>query len=308
MTAIPHLQKQLQELLVSPPAGFRVEPTSDIYVWTIWFTGPADSPYAGGQYRAVMRFPRDFPMKPPDFRIISSFWHPNVYPNGRFCISILHAPGEDDLNAEESALMRWTPVRTISSVLLSIMALLNDLDPLDSGAPANVDALSQYRKHPEQFLAQCAELAKKSIRELPPNFIPPSLEEPPAKHHSPTGGWLSGDDVYGSGGGNSSIHAGGSSHHSGSKMTCDSFADEPENNDEFGDYIHDEDESGDDSMESDFGSLKSAGAGDRDRDYRDELEQLRSMDFAPDKSDESLLELLKKHRGEIACVIIELSE
>lgn len=308
MTAIPHLQKQLQELMASPPAGFRVEPGHDIFAWTIWFTGPAGSPYEGGQYRATMRFPRDFPMNPPDFRINSSFWHPNVYPNGQFCISILHSPGEDDLNAEESALMRWTPVRTISSVLLSIMALLNDLDPHDSGAPANVEALIQYRKHPEEFRKKCALLAQKSLAELPENFIPPSLEEPPTKRRSRNGGWLSGDDVYASGVGSSSMNAGGSSHLSGSKMNPDSFGDEVEHHDEFDDFIDDDEESEDTCMGAGMGSLKAASNGYHERDYREELEQLRGMDFAPDKSDETILELLKKHRGEIASVILELSE
>lgn len=307
MAAIPHLQKQLQELVASPPAGFRVVPTSNIYAWTIWFTGPEGSPYAGGQYRAVMNFPRDFPMSPPDFRITSSFWHPNVYSNGRFCISILHAPGEDDLNSEESALMRWTPVRTISSVLLSIMSLLNDLDPDDSGAPANVDALVQYRKEPEQYREKCHALAQKSLTELPENFIPPSLKEPATKVH-PSLDWLSSDDMYASGAGSCSSHATGSGNLLGSKTHPESSEDDLDRDDEFDDVLLDVEDMCEDGTETEYGSQGSASSGSRKRNYRDELQQLRDMDFASDKSDETLLELLTKHRGEIANVIIELSE
>jgi len=39
-------------------------------------------------------------------------WHA-VYPDGRVCISILHAPGEDP-NGYELASERWTPVHTVS--------------------------------------------------------------------------------------------------------------------------------------------------------------------------------------------------
>jgi len=36
-----------------------------------------------------------------------------VYPDGRVCISILHAPG-DDPNGYELASERWSPVHTVS--------------------------------------------------------------------------------------------------------------------------------------------------------------------------------------------------
>lgn len=177
MSALPYLQKQFRELSKDPPAGFRVESEASLYTWVVWFSGPQDTPYAGGQYKAVLNFPKEFPMEPPTFQIVSSFWHPNVYHDGLVCISILHPPGEDSMNAEESAMMRWTPVQTIRSVLISIISLLSDPDPKDSGAPANVDALVQYRKDRESFTKKCAQLAAKSLRELPEGFVSPSLHE-----------------------------------------------------------------------------------------------------------------------------------
>lgn len=176
MSAIPHLQKQLRELTASPPAGFRVE-SDDLFLWIVWFAGPEGTPYAPGIYKAELRFPKEFPMEPPTFKILSSIWHPNVYADGRVCISILHPPGEDEMNSEETAMMRWTPVQTIRSVLLSVVSLLSDPDPKDAGAPANVDALVQYRKKRAEFDAHCKQLAQKSLSELPPDFVPPSHED-----------------------------------------------------------------------------------------------------------------------------------
>ncbi|EKG04734.1 ubiquitin-conjugating enzyme protein, putative [Trypanosoma cruzi] len=176
MSAIPHLQKQLRELTTSPPAGFRVE-SEDLFTWTVWFAGPEGTPYAPGIYRAELRFPKEFPMEPPMFKVLSSFWHPNVYADGKVCISILHPPGEDEMNKEETAMMRWTPIQTISSVLLSVVSLLSDPDPKDAGAPANVSALVQYRKDRAAFNSYCHQLAQKSLSELPPNFIPPQKED-----------------------------------------------------------------------------------------------------------------------------------
>ena len=41
----------------------------------------------GGFFKASMKFPADYPNMPPTLKITSDFWHPNVYPDGRVCIS-----------------------------------------------------------------------------------------------------------------------------------------------------------------------------------------------------------------------------
>ena len=47
-------------------------------------------------------------------KFVTPIWHPNVYPNGEVCISILHEPGEDTTNPQETAAMRWNPIHTVS--------------------------------------------------------------------------------------------------------------------------------------------------------------------------------------------------
>ena len=39
-------------------------------------------------------------------------WHPNVYDDGRVCISILHSAGDDPMGYETAA-ERWSPVHTV---------------------------------------------------------------------------------------------------------------------------------------------------------------------------------------------------
>lgn len=51
------------------------------------------------------------------------FFHPNVYPNGTVCISILHPPG-DDPNMYESSSERWSPVQSVEKILLSVVSML----------------------------------------------------------------------------------------------------------------------------------------------------------------------------------------
>lgn len=53
------------------------------------------------------------------------------------CISILHPPGPDPVNLEETAAERWRPVLGVEAILMSVMSMLGSPN-LDS--PANVDA------------------------------------------------------------------------------------------------------------------------------------------------------------------------
>lgn len=70
-----------------------------------------------------------------------------MYSSGKVCISILDPPRADELSVDGAISMRWTPVQTVRSVLISVISLLSDPDPKDAGAPANVEALVQYRNH-----------------------------------------------------------------------------------------------------------------------------------------------------------------
>lgn len=50
-----------------------------------------------------------------------------VYPDGRVCISILHAPGDDPMGYESSA-ERWSPVQSVEKILLSVVSMLAGKD------------------------------------------------------------------------------------------------------------------------------------------------------------------------------------
>jgi len=45
-----------------------------------------------------MKFPQDYPNNPPEMQFKTKMWHPNIYDDGKVCISILHAPGVDAMN------------------------------------------------------------------------------------------------------------------------------------------------------------------------------------------------------------------
>eukprot|EP00850_Spirogloea_muscicola_P015045 SM000112S23987 [mRNA] locus=s112:195875:196795:+ [translate_table: standard] len=142
-----------------------------------------------------MSFPSNYPNNPPSVKFTSEMWHPNVYPDGRVCISILHAPG-DDPNGYEQACERWSPVHTVKcrscaalakalptlpfatntasakhllmrtavgkqveTILLSIISMLSS--PNDE-SPANIDAAKDWRDHREDFRKKVSRIVRRS--------------------------------------------------------------------------------------------------------------------------------------------------
>ncbi|KAI8053784.1 ubiquitin-conjugating enzyme E2 G2-like protein [Syncephalis plumigaleata] len=89
----------------------------------------------------------------------SAIFHPNVYPNGEVCISILHAPG-DDPHMYESASERWSPVQSVEKILLSVISML--AEPNDESG-ANIDACKIWRNDREQFNQLVRECVKQSL-------------------------------------------------------------------------------------------------------------------------------------------------
>ncbi|EME43436.1 hypothetical protein DOTSEDRAFT_72730 [Dothistroma septosporum NZE10] len=131
-----------------------------------------DSLYYGGYYKAKMTFSNNYPYAPPTFKFERPLWHPNVYPDGRLCISILHQPGEDIMSGE-SAGERWSPVQRVESVLISVLSLLDDAE---CSSPANVDAGVQLRNDPEGYKKRVGEDRENSKQDIPAGFEMPTHE------------------------------------------------------------------------------------------------------------------------------------
>eukprot|EP00922_Rhytidocystis_sp_ex-Travisia-forbesii_P032799 GHVS01048804.1.p3 GENE.GHVS01048804.1~~GHVS01048804.1.p3 ORF type:complete len:167 (+),score=28.62 GHVS01048804.1:112-612(+) len=156
------LKKQFVELCRDDTFGFSVglEDDSDLFKWRVCFEGPPDTLYEGGIFNATLTFPEDFPNSPPEMKFDQDMWHPNVYPDGRVCISILHAPGTDRFNEQEKAEERWRPILGVESILVSVISMLGEPN-LDS--PANVDAGKQFKDNLAEYKKKVRALTRKSV-------------------------------------------------------------------------------------------------------------------------------------------------
>lgn len=82
--------------------------------------GPKDSMYYGGYYFFEFQFPYDYPYSPPKVVYCTNDgvtrFHPNLYKNGKVCLSILNTwRGES-----------WSSCQTIRSILLILLTILDN--------------------------------------------------------------------------------------------------------------------------------------------------------------------------------------
>lgn len=169
------LQRQFKDL-TDPKKGipsFHIELDDDnIFLWNIGIMVlNKDSMYHGGYFKGQMRFPSDFPFSPPTFRFTPAIYHPNVYRDGRLCISILHQGG--DPTSDEPDSETWSPAQTVESVLISIVSLLEDPNV---NSPANIDASVELRKNPDAYKKKVLQEVQRSKTDIPEGFVIPESD------------------------------------------------------------------------------------------------------------------------------------
>ena len=129
------IKNELKRLLNDTPANCSAGPINDdLFNWQATLIGPTDSPYESGVFYLDIRFPEDYPFKPPRIFFTTKIYHPNINSNGGICLDILKD--------------QWSPALTISKVLLSICSLLTDPNPDD---PLMVDIAELYKSDIEEY-------------------------------------------------------------------------------------------------------------------------------------------------------------
>ncbi|TQS33258.1 hypothetical protein Golomagni_06404 [Golovinomyces magnicellulatus] len=165
----------------------------NIFKWSIsLIVVNPESVFDGAYLKAEMGFTDKYPYAPPTFKFLQSIYHPNIYPDGKVCISILHAAGEDEQSGE-LACERWSSIQSVESVLRSILLLLDDPEIT---SPANVDASVMYRDDRAAYREKASETVRISQKSIPEGFIMPETlsDAPPPQIIEDDEFWNESDD------------------------------------------------------------------------------------------------------------------
>lgn len=144
-----HFSKQWRK---DHPFGFYAKPAKgkdgglDLMNWTTGIPGKPGTIWENGLYTVTISFTEEYPTKPPKCKFDSGFYHPNVYPSGTICLSIL--------NEDED----WRPALTMKQILLGVQELL---DNPNLNSPAQADAYHAFKKDKAEYERKVKLQAKK---------------------------------------------------------------------------------------------------------------------------------------------------
>ncbi|XP_071178272.1 uncharacterized protein [Mytilus edulis] len=146
------LNREFLDITNNPPPGCcsAALVNDDLYTWECKITGPDKSSYAGGVFVVLIRFPRDYPFKPPTVNFTTKIFHLNINGNSgspcTCCTTLL------------SNLSNWSPTQRVSGILLSISSVLNSTN---SDCQLNEEAAMLYTKDRMKYYATAAEWTRK---------------------------------------------------------------------------------------------------------------------------------------------------
>ena len=142
--SIKRLQKDIIDIIKNPLTDQGIYYTHDEdnflkgYAMVI---GPEDTLYRYGAFCFKFKFPTNYPFSPPKLTYLTNDgntrFHPNLYRNGKVCISILNTwRGE-----------QWTSCQSIRSILLMLVTLLDNKPLLNEpGIKENHRSWNAYNK------------------------------------------------------------------------------------------------------------------------------------------------------------------
>lgn len=140
------LQSELMSLMMSADEGISAFPDGDnIFNWVGTVKGGQGTVYEGLTYKLSLKFPSDYPFKPPVVRFETACFHPNVDQYGNICLDILKE--------------KWSAAYSVKTLLVSLQSLLgepNNDSPLNGYAAKLWDNQEEYKKVLHKKYAEAA--------------------------------------------------------------------------------------------------------------------------------------------------------
>lgn len=138
------------------PNGWVAKPASlpdgstNIFKWECRIPGKEGTDWEGGEYPIILQFNEDYPSKGPKVSFAKPLFHPNVYSDGKICLSITNEGG-------------WKAAVTIKQILVGVQDLL---ETPNNGDAAQREAHDVYKRSKSEYSKRVREEAKKFAPKL----------------------------------------------------------------------------------------------------------------------------------------------
>ncbi|KAI3786236.1 hypothetical protein L1987_45371 [Smallanthus sonchifolius] len=131
---VKRLQKEYRALCKEPVSHVVARPSpSDILEWHYVLEGSLGTPFAGGYYYGKIKFPSEYPFKPPGISMTT--------PNGRFMTQKKICLSMSDFHPES-----WNPMWSVSSILTGLLSFMMDNSPTTGSVNTTVSEKQRLAK------------------------------------------------------------------------------------------------------------------------------------------------------------------
>jgi len=107
--------------LQDPPELIKAHPLeNNLLEWRFVISGPPGTPYEGGEYMGRLRFPEQYPFKPPSIFMCT--------PNGRFQTDTRICLSMSDFHADT-----WQPAWSVATIVKGVLSFMLEDEPTTGG-------------------------------------------------------------------------------------------------------------------------------------------------------------------------------
>ncbi|KAL3528536.1 hypothetical protein ACH5RR_007858 [Cinchona calisaya] len=151
---VKRLQKEYRALCKEPVSHVVARPApNDILEWHYVLEGSEGTPFAGGYYYGKIKFPPEYPFKPPGISMTT--------PNGRFMTQKKICLSMSDFHPES-----WNPMWSVSSILTGLLSFMMDNSPTTGSVTTTVAEKQKLAKDSLAFNCK-----NSTFRKLFPEYV-----------------------------------------------------------------------------------------------------------------------------------------